>query len=104
MTTATEPLTARQAEILGWWRAYQDQNGVPPSWREIGRAFGIKSPNGVACHVKALVRKGYVRINGRGLSRSAVALPIGDDGCCPTFGAKRAPQTRMHHWPGSPMS
>ena len=36
------------------------QKGIPPSLREIGDALGIRSTNGVADHIKALVKKGYL--------------------------------------------
>ena len=32
-----------------------------PTVREIGEQFGIKSPNGVMCHLRALERKGLIR-------------------------------------------
>ena len=32
--------------------------------REIGLAFGIKSPNGVMCHLKALEKKGLIKREG----------------------------------------
>src|SRR5690606_27227743 len=31
-----------------------------PTVREIGNQFGIRSPNGVMCHLKALERKGLI--------------------------------------------
>jgi repressor LexA len=36
------------------------ENQCLPTYRELGVRFGIKSPNGVACHLKALAAKGYV--------------------------------------------
>jgi SOS-response transcriptional repressor LexA len=58
----TETLTARQAEVL----AFIEKNAkvVGPTFREIMDAFGIASPNGVACHVKALEKKGAVKSDG----------------------------------------
>lgn len=53
-------LTARQAEILGYIRDYRVAAGYSPSIREVCQRFGINSPNGVACHLKALKRKGYL--------------------------------------------
>lgn len=52
-------ITDRQGEIFEY--IYQRiYDGQPPSVREIGEAFDIKSPNGVMCHLKALVRKGVI--------------------------------------------
>lgn len=55
-------LTPRQQEILSFIYDYTLDNGYPPTIRAIGDHFGIKSPNGVADHLKALAKKGEVRI------------------------------------------
>ena len=71
-----EDLTRRQREVLEFISAQYDQNGVVPSYREIGRALGMKSTNQVSDHVKALIRKGYVeRVGGAGRSRSLKLTP-----------------------------
>ena len=57
----TASLTTRQLEILAFIRERHATSGVPPSIREIGDEFGIRSTNGVSDHLKALVRKGAVR-------------------------------------------
>ena len=60
-TTETKPLlTTRQRNILTFLQQRVVQNGVPPTVREIGARFGIKSPNGVMCHLKALEKKGVI--------------------------------------------
>jgi SOS-response transcriptional repressor LexA len=59
---STRPLTARQASILDYLRAFIAENGHPPTLREIGRHFGIKSSNGVHDNLRALERKGYIAI------------------------------------------
>jgi repressor LexA len=56
----SEPLTDRQEEILQYIQRYIEEQGYPPTIREIGQAFGIRSTNGVNDHLKALERKGYV--------------------------------------------
>jgi repressor LexA len=53
-------LTPRQAEIFAYIRDWILGKGHPPTVREIGNQFGISSPNGVVCHLKALDRKGYI--------------------------------------------
>lgn len=65
-----EDLAPRQRAILEFIAASIDQYGVAPSYREIGDGLGIKSTNGVADHVKALERKGYIERLGRGRARS----------------------------------
>ena len=61
-------LTKRQAAILAFIRA-QIAIGLPPTFREIGNRFGITSPNGVMCHIRALEKKGQI-VRDRRLSRA----------------------------------
>ena len=64
-------LSKRQKEVLDFIRASIDQNKMPPTYREIGQALGIASTNGVADHVKALIKKGYLsRSGGKGASKA----------------------------------
>jgi repressor LexA len=53
-------LTSRQREIYEFIRDRIESHGYPPTVREIGDHFGIKSPNGVMCHLNALVKKGLI--------------------------------------------
>ena len=53
-------LSPRQRKILEYIRETVDTRGYPPTVREIGENFGIKSPNGVMCHLKALEKKGLI--------------------------------------------
>jgi repressor LexA len=55
-----EPLTDRQQKILSFIKRSIQEQGYPPTIREIGEAFGIRSTNGVNDHLKALERKGYL--------------------------------------------
>ena len=56
----TEPLTERQEKILAFIKRSIQEQGYPPTIREIGEHFGIRSTNGVNDHLKALERKGYL--------------------------------------------
>jgi repressor LexA len=56
----TEPLTERQEKILSFIKKSIVEQGYPPTIREIGEFFGIRSTNGVNDHLKALERKGYL--------------------------------------------
>jgi repressor LexA len=58
-----EKLTKRQREILEYLIKFTREKGYPPTLREIGRRFSISSPKGVADHLKALERKGYLKRN-----------------------------------------
>jgi repressor LexA len=76
-------LTIRQQEIYDFICHRIDDRGFPPTIRDIGLAFGIKSPNGVMCHLKALQTKGYISREGK----SARAI---------------RPMSRPSHRPGLP--
>ncbi|TMB34423.1 MAG: transcriptional repressor LexA [Deltaproteobacteria bacterium] len=56
----TESLTDRQEKILSFIKKSIQDQGYPPTIREIGEHFGIRSTNGVNDHLKALERKGYL--------------------------------------------
>ena len=53
-------LTSRQKEIYEFIREKIQGRGYGPTVREIGNRFGIRSPNGVMCHLKALQKKGLI--------------------------------------------
>jgi repressor LexA len=55
-----DALTPRQREIYSFIRSKIQGRGYGPTVREIGNEFGIKSPNGVMCHLKALQKKGLI--------------------------------------------
>ena len=58
--TAPAPLTARQREIVAWVTAYIGQHGFSPTIRELVTAFGFAGPNGAACHLRPLRKKGVL--------------------------------------------
>jgi repressor LexA len=55
-----ERLTQRQREVYEFIREKIRSRGYGPTVREIGSNFGISSPNGVMCHLKALEKKGLI--------------------------------------------
>jgi len=64
-------LTDRQEEILRFIQQFRNENGYPPTLREIGRKFNIVSTFGVKRHLEALEKKGYLNIESnasRGIS------------------------------------
>jgi repressor LexA len=63
-------LTDRQREIYDFIRERIENRGYGPSIREICDAFDIKSPNGVMCHLKALVKKGAILRPDKPLARA----------------------------------
>ncbi|MEM9587102.1 MAG: transcriptional repressor LexA [Planctomycetota bacterium] len=58
---STAELTERQKAVYDLIRSLIVHRGYGPTVREIGEHFGIKSPNGVMCHLRALERKGLIR-------------------------------------------
>ncbi|HEY1377593.1 MAG TPA: transcriptional repressor LexA [Gemmataceae bacterium] len=56
----TASLTPKQQRIYDFICQRIDDLGYPPTIRDIGKEFEIKSPNGVMCHLKALEKKGYI--------------------------------------------
>jgi repressor LexA len=56
-----DTLTDRQREILDFITSSITDRGYPPTLREIGEHFGIRSTNGVNDHLKALEKKGHLR-------------------------------------------
>jgi repressor LexA len=55
-----EALTDRQLEVLRFIARQIEDQGYPPTIREIGEALDIRSTNGVNDHLKALERKGFL--------------------------------------------
>ena len=53
-------LTSRQQAIYDFLKDKIRTRGYGPTVREIGAKFGIRSPNGVMCHLKALEKKGLI--------------------------------------------
>jgi repressor LexA len=66
-------LTRRQRQILEFITRWTNEQGYPPTIREIGTAMGIKSTNGVNDHLKALERKGALK---RDVLKSRALRPV----------------------------
>ncbi len=75
----SEVLTPRQREILNWIKGFIRKHDMPPTVREIGRAFGIKSSS-VFQHLKALERKGHLE-RGKLGSRSLIVKGVRRSAC-----------------------
>ncbi|HCF61222.1 MAG TPA: repressor LexA [Myxococcales bacterium] len=67
-----DELTERQKQILSFIIKRSGERGFPPTIREIGQEFHIKSTNGVNDHLIALERKGYLQ---RGEQKSRALVP-----------------------------
>ncbi|HXY36330.1 MAG TPA: transcriptional repressor LexA [Planctomycetaceae bacterium] len=60
MLATRPPLTSRQEQIYEFLKDQIRNRGFAPTIQEIGKQFGIRSPSGVAAHLKALQRKGFI--------------------------------------------
>ena len=69
-------LTSRQREIFDFIRSKIFERGYGPTVRETADKFGIRSPNGVMCHLRALEKKDIIRREPN-MSR---AIQLVDDG------------------------
>ena len=70
------PLTARQQQVYDFIHDRISTRGYGPTVREIGEFIGIKSPNGVMCHLRALERKGMINR----LANKSRAIEIANNG------------------------
>lgn len=68
-------LTLKQRAIYEFVVDFAHRQGFPPSLTEIAGAFGLASPSGVADHLRAIERKGYIRRR-RGVSRGIELVDI----------------------------
>jgi repressor LexA len=84
-----DALTQRQREILDFISASIVERGFPPTLREIGEHFSIRSTNGVNDHLKALEKKGHLR---REDLKSRAMRPVLPDGSGEVVPLRRPPQ------------
>jgi repressor LexA len=69
-------ITDRQREVYEYIKSVVDRRGMPPTMREIGEKFGIRSTNGVEGHLAALEARGLIRRE-RGKSRGLLLRSSG---------------------------
>ncbi len=56
------PLTKRQAQILELIKVFIKDTGMPPTRAEIAQTLGFKSANAAEEHLKALAKKGVIKM------------------------------------------
>jgi repressor LexA len=56
-----QELTRTQQTVLDLIKRHVAKHGRPPTIREIQTNRGYKSPNAVACHLRALERRGKIK-------------------------------------------
>jgi len=95
MPGMTEQLTKRQQEILAFVESETARRGIPPTVREIAAHFGMASPNGVWCHLRAIEAKGYIKKEpGASRGTSITRIP-GKAGAFPLVGEVAAGEPRL---------
>jgi repressor LexA len=76
-----DKVTRRQQDVYKFIREKIRGRGYGPTVREIADRFKITSPNGVVCHLKALVKKGMIsREPNMSRAIQLIAEPIDDRG------------------------
>lgn len=66
-------LTDKQKHILNFLQKFMNENGYPPTVKEIMVHFNFASPTAVTTHLTALEKKGYVKKTGK---RARGSVPI----------------------------
>ena len=67
------PLTKRQRAILEFVVKFMEKKGYPPTRAEICEGFEFSSANSAECYLRAIARKGYIKMI-PGISRGLVVL------------------------------
>lgn len=73
ITEKKRKLTARQEQVLNYIRECQEEQGFPPTVRQIASHLNIVSLNAVRRHLQALEKKGHVNVE-KGISRGIQLL------------------------------
>jgi len=69
-------MTARQKQIFNFIVDYSKLHAKPPTLREIGGEFKIKSTNGVHCLVQAIRKKGFLQLSPRVSRGIQITAPV----------------------------
>ena len=76
------PLTARQRDILQFFRAYVEEQGISPTLEEIAEHFGVNKVT-IFGHVSELERKGVLKKAAKGVSRGLQLVDPGGPASVP---------------------
>jgi SOS-response transcriptional repressor LexA len=58
-----EPLTWKQLAVWKYLAEFYEENGFPPTIRELCAHFNLKSSNTARFHLKSLQDKGYIKLH-----------------------------------------
>lgn len=82
-------LTARQKQVLDYIQSHIDNDGYPPTIREICSHLGVSGTVSAIRHLDALEKKGYIKRDS-GSRGIALTTPTTDSASLPIVGAVRA--------------
>ena len=77
-SVTARPLTARQKEVFELIKTTIDATGMPPTRAEIARQLGFRSANAAEEHLKALAKKGVIKMM-PGMSRGIQIVEVAAD-------------------------
>jgi repressor LexA len=60
--SSTDPLSPRQRQVLQWIERHLERHGMPPTRAELALALGLRNRQGIEQHLRALERKGHIRL------------------------------------------
>jgi repressor LexA len=61
-SSSAEPLSPRQRQILQLIERHLERHGMPPTRAELTLALGLRNRQGIDQHLRALARKGRIRL------------------------------------------
>jgi repressor LexA len=76
-----KPLTSKQQAMYDYMREAFCRDQRMPSYRDLMAKFDILSPNGVHCHIRAMVQKGMITVDAntaRGIKLAGVRVVLED--------------------------
>lgn len=85
-----DELTSRQRQVLDFITFFIENNGYPPSHREIAASLEISGTRGVLGHLEALERKGYLKKDAGSSRGIALTSHISQSLALPIVGTVRA--------------
>lgn len=72
------PASPRDLEVLAFITSFIEEQGFPPTVREIGLGVGMSSPSTVQGHIMALVQAGRIERAVNGSPRALRVIPEAD--------------------------
>jgi repressor LexA len=82
-------LSPRQRQVLQLIQRHLERHGMPPTRAELTLALGLRNRQGIDQHLRALARKGHIRLEpgiARGIRLAAAAAPRAQPPRLPLYG------------------